>query len=43
MGGQEIPPEALSGDAVVVTSVQNVFHAKSGHPSLPTCVRQPPP
>jgi hypothetical protein len=30
-GGQEIPPEAISGDAIVVTSVQNVFHAKSGH------------
>ena len=30
-GGEEIPPEALAGQAVLVTSVQNVFHARAGH------------
>jgi Type III restriction enzyme, res subunit/Helicase C-terminal domain len=30
-GGSEIPPEALGGQAILATSVQNVFHARAGH------------
>lgn len=29
-GGQDIPPEALAGSAVVVTSVQSIFQARAG-------------
>ncbi len=30
-GAGEIPPEALMGEAVLITSVQNVFQARAGH------------
>ena len=29
-GGQEIPPDALAGNSIVVTSVQSVFQARAG-------------
>jgi hypothetical protein len=30
VGGEEIPPDALAGKAVVITSVQAIFHARAG-------------
>jgi replicative superfamily II helicase len=33
LGGQDIPPEALSGAALVVTSVQSIFQARAGRSS----------